>query len=315
MASRFLGQHILSAKQFTRSDLEEIFRLTLEMRQLVKKQGVSDMLRGKVVTRIFYEPSTRTASRFDIAAKRLGALVHAIDGVQYSSVAKGEDIPDTVRTLACYSDGVVMRHPVRGSVEEASRYLRVPLINAGDGDGEHPTQALLDLFTLFVRRGNIDGLTVTLMGDLRFGRTIHALLYLLRHYQVQVNLIAPEGLRLDPELLKLHQAHGLKVREVERLDEVIHETDLLYLTRAQYERFKKSNPKLYKAIRRVYPKYRVTQESLTHAKSDLVLAHPFPRNDELDRQLDGERCFACFEQIENGMYMSMTLFGIVLGGL
>jgi aspartate carbamoyltransferase len=313
MASRFLGQHILSAKQFSRSDLEELFRHTLDMRQLVKTDGASNMLHGKVITRIFYEPSTRTGSSFDIAAKRLGAVVEAIDGVQYSSVAKGEDLPDTVRTLAAYSDAVVLRHPVRGSAAEAASFIKKPLINAGDGDGEHPTQALLDLFTILIRRGELDGLTVTMMGDLRFGRTIHALLFLLKHFHVTVNLLAPEPLKLPSALVALHGQNGLKLREISRLEDVMAETDVLYVTRAQYERFKESDPLLYESVKQSYQSYTVTPDTLSHAKSDLVLMHPFPRNDEISREVDTDPRFAIFEQIENGMYLRMALFAMILG--
>ena len=314
MASRFFGKHILSATQFTRTDVEDFCRQTYEMRYLIATQGQNDLLRGKMVKRVFYESSTRTGTSFDCAAIRLGAMLHATNNVQFSSVSKGEDLPDTITTLSSNSDALVLRHPDRGSVELASRFSKAPLINAGDGDGEHPTQALLDVFTICDELGDIDGLTITLMGDLRFGRTIHALLHLLRHYRVRINLVSPEPLRLTDELMAIYQKYPYQLEVLSLLDDVIAETDVLYVTRAQFERFK-DQPELAEAVKRAYPNYIVTPETMKRAKKRMVVMHPFPRNDEIDRRVDADPRAAYFRQIENGDPSRMTLLGWVLGGL
>jgi aspartate carbamoyltransferase catalytic subunit len=179
---RFYGQHILSVSQFARTDLEYIFAVAEEMRLMVERVGTFDLLKGKILASLFYEPSTRTSSSFTAAMERLGGSVIPISEVKYSSVAKGESLPDTVRTLECYSDVIVLRHPETGSAATAARYSRKPIINAGDGTGEHPTQALLDLFTIREELGRLEGLTVTMLGDLKYGRTVHSLSRLLALY-------------------------------------------------------------------------------------------------------------------------------------
>ncbi len=185
--TRFYGKHILSVSQFDKVDLETIFEVAEEMRAMVERVGSFDLLKGKVLANLFYEPSTRTSSSFLAAIQRLGGSVIPISNVQFSSVAKGESLPDTIRTLECYADAVVLRHPETGSAALAARHATKPIINAGDGPGEHPTQALLDLFTIREEMGRIDGLTVTMLGDLKYGRTVHSLSKLLAVYDVKLN--------------------------------------------------------------------------------------------------------------------------------
>lgn len=312
MASRFFGKHILSATQFTRKDVEDLCERTYEMRHLIATEGRRELLYGKMVRRVFYESSTRTGTSFDGAAKRLGAMLHATKTVQFSSVTKGEDLPDTLTTLSSNTSVLILRHPDRGSVELASRFSKAPLINAGDGDGEHPTQALLDVFTICDELGDIDGLTITLMGDLRFGRTIHALMHLLRHYRVKINLVSPEPLRLSPELMQVYRQYPYQMEQFSLLNDVIGETDVLYVTRAQYERFK-DQPELEAMVRQAYPNYIVTPETLARGKKRMIVMHPFPRNDEIDRRVDPDPRAAYFRQIENGEPTRMTLLGWVLG--
>jgi len=193
----FHGQDILSVSQFTRQDLAYIFDIAEEMREMVERIGSADLLRGYVLACLFYEPSTRTSSSFIAAMARLGGNVIPItQGVQYSSVSKGESLPDTIRTLQQYADAIVLRHPELGSARIAANYASVPVINAGDGSGEHPTQALLDLFTIQEELGHIDGLRVAMAGDLKYGRTVHSLARLLSMYDVEIYLVSPEILRL-----------------------------------------------------------------------------------------------------------------------
>ena len=186
---RFYKQHILSVRQFTREDLDYIFAVAADMRTMVERVGTFDLLKGKVLANLFYEPSTRTSSSFIAAIERLGGSAIPINEVRYSSVAKGESLPDTVRTLECYSDVIVLRHPDTGAAATAARYCRKPIINAGDGTGEHPTQALLDLFTIRDELGHLDGLTVTMLGDLKYGRTVHSLARLLALYGAKLNYV------------------------------------------------------------------------------------------------------------------------------
>src|SRR6185436_2229078 len=203
--AEWYGKDIISVKEFKREDLEYIFGVAHEMRGMVERVGTFDLLKGKILANLFYEPSTRTSSSFTASMERLGGSVIPISEVKYSSVAKGESLPDTVRTLECYSDVIVLRHPDTGAAATAARYCRKPLINAGDGAGEHPTQALLDLFTIREELGQLDGLTVTMLGDLRYGRTVHSLSRLLALYNVRLNYISPEILMMPNELVnELH---------------------------------------------------------------------------------------------------------------
>ena len=207
------GKDIISVKQFSREDLEYIFAVAHEMHVMVDHIGTFDLLKGKILANLFYEPSTRTSSSFTSAMERLGGSVIPINEVKYSSVAKGESLPDTVRTLECYADVIVIRHPEVGSAAQAAKAARKPVINAGDGIGEHPTQALLDSFTIKEELGRIDGLTVTLLGDLKHGRTVHSLARLLSLYKVKLNYIAPDILRMPAELIDELKAKGIEQAE------------------------------------------------------------------------------------------------------
>src|SRR5918911_1712025 len=196
------GKDIISVKQFGRDDLEYVFGVAHEMRGMVERVGTFDLLKGKILANLFYEPSTRTSSSFTAAMERLGGSVIPINEVHYSSVSKGESLPDTVRTLEAYADVIVLRHPETGSAATAAKYLRKPIINAGDGIGEHPTQALLDIFTIREELGQIDGLSVTMLGDLKYGRTVHSLARLLALYDVRLQYVSPQQLRMPPALVE-----------------------------------------------------------------------------------------------------------------
>ena len=199
--SGFYGKDIISVRQFNRDDLTHIFDVADEMRAIVKRVGASDLLKGHVLASVFYEPSTRTSSSFIAAMSRLGGSVIPINEVKYSSVTKGESLPDTIRTLESYADVLVLRHPEVGASKVAAEYARKPIINAGDGVGEHPTQALLDLYTIKSELGTIDGLHAAMVGDLRYGRTVHSLARLLSLYNVQMTFVSPEILRLPLDVM------------------------------------------------------------------------------------------------------------------
>ncbi|MGQ9833631.1 MAG: aspartate carbamoyltransferase [Candidatus Villigracilaceae bacterium] len=304
------GKDIISVRQFSRPDLEYIFGVAHEMRGMVERIGTFDLLKGKILANLFYEPSTRTSSSFTAAMERLGGSVIPINEVRYSSVAKGESLPDTVRTLECYADVIVLRHPETGSAEIAARAAKKPVINAGDGIGEHPTQALLDLFTIFEELGVgvVDGLTITMLGDLKYGRTVHSLARLLSLYDVKINYVSPEILRMPHQVMDEVAAKGIPQREYATLDEVLPQTDVLYVTRVQKERFE--DPAEYEKVKGAYV---ITPEIMQAAKKEMIVMHPLPRVGEIDPSFDDDPRAAYFRQMEYGLYVRMALLAMVLG--
>jgi aspartate carbamoyltransferase catalytic subunit len=304
----FYGKDILSVSQFSRDDLEYIFAVAKEMRAMVERVGTFDLLKGKILANLFYEPSTRTSSSFTSAMERLGGSVIPINEVRYSSVAKGESLPDTVRTLECYADVIVLRHPEVGASALAAQYARKPIINAGDGIGEHPTQALLDLFTIVEELGRVDGMVVTMLGDLKYGRTVHSLSRLLSQFVVRLNYVSPDILRMPPELLKELEAKSVSQSEHASLDDVLPQTDVLYVTRVQKERFEDLAE--YERVRGAYV---ITVETLRKAKDEMIVMHPLPRVGEISMEVDDDPRAAYFRQMEYGLYIRMALLAMVLG--
>ena len=304
------GKDIISVKQFEREDLEYIFGVAHEMRGMVERVGTFDLLKGKILANLFYEPSTRTSSSFTAAMERLGGSVIAINEVKYSSVTKGETLADTVRTLECYADVLVLRHPETGSAAIAAKAARKPVINAGDGIGEHPTQALLDTFTIFeeLGGGQIDGMTVTMLGDLKYGRTVHSLARLLSLYKVKLNYVAPEILRMPSEIMDEVAEKNIPQAEYLSLEEVLPETDVLYVTRVQKERFE--DPAEYEKVKGAYV---IDPTVMKPAKQDMIVMHPLPRVTEISMDFDGDPRAAYFRQMEYGLYVRMALLAIVLG--
>ena len=302
------GESILSVKQFDREDLTYIFEVAHEMRTMVERVGTFDLLKGKILTNLFYEPSTRTASSFTAAMERLGGSVIPINEVKYSSVAKGESLPDTIRSLECYSDVIVLRHPEVGASALAAKYAQKPIINAGDGIGEHPTQALLDLFTIIEERGQADGLTVTMLGDLKYGRTVHSLSRLLSLYDIKLNYVAPEILAMPPEIIGELEEKSIPQKQFTELEEPLRETDVLYVTRVQKERF--DDPREYEKVK---GSYIIEPATLEESKSDMIVMHPLPRVGEISMELDDDPRAAYFRQMEYGMYVRMALLAMVLG--
>ncbi len=304
----FRGRDILSVKQFSRTDLERIFLVARNMRTAVETVGSIDLLKGRLLTAAFYEPSTRTSSSFQAAMKRLGGEVIALSGMAYSSVAKGETLEDTMRTLEAYSDVLVLRHPEKGSAARAARVTRCPVINAGDGPGEHPTQALLDMFTIEQELGRFDGIRVAMVGDLRYGRTVHSLSRLLTHFDVTLDLVSPELLRMPAHIVQELRDAGMTVNETADLESVLPHADVLYCTRVQKERFE--DPSDYAKVKGAYI---FDPDVMGRAKADAVLMHPFPRVDEITPAVDSDPRAAYFRQIEYGLYVRMALLAMVLG--
>jgi len=305
----FYGQDIISVSQFTRENLEYIFGIAEEMRAIVKRVGSTDLLKGTVLACLFYEPSTRTSSSFIAAMSRLGGTVIPItQGVQFSSVSKGESLPDTIRTLESYADVMVIRHPEMGSAQIAADYARKPIINGGDGVGEHPTQALLDLFTIKEELGRVDGLDIGMVGDLRYGRTVHSLARLLCLYDIRFNFVSPEILRLPLDVMNGIRKRGLPVTETYDVADIISDVDVLYVTRVQKERF--ADLAQYEEVRGLYV---ITPELMGQAKEKMIVMHPLPRVGEISYGVDSDPRAAYFRQMENGMYIRMALLAAVLG--
>jgi len=304
----FYGQDILSVSQFGREDLEYIFGVAKEMRAMVERIGTFDLLKGKILANLFYEPSTRTSSSFTAAMERLGGSVIPINEVHYSSVAKGESLPDTIRTLECYADVIVLRHPEVGSAKLAAKYARKPIINGGDGTGEHPTQALLDLFTIMEELGRVDGLTITMLGDLKYGRTVHSLARLLSLYDVQLRYVAPEILAMPSGLVEELDGKGISQASFTTLEPVLAETDVLYVTRVQKERF--DDLEQYENVKGSYV---IGPEMMGQAKDEMIVMHPLPRVGEISMELDSDPRAAYFRQMEYGLYLRMALLAMVMG--
>lgn len=304
------GKDILSVKQFGREDLEYVFGVAHEMRGMVERVGTFDLLKGKILANLFYEPSTRTSSSFTAAMERLGGSVIPINEVKYSSVSKGESLADTIRTLECYSDVIVLRHPETGSAAIAAEAGKKPIINAGDGAGEHPTQALLDTFTIFEELGvgEIDGKTITMLGDLKYGRTVHSLARLASLYNVRLNYVSPEILRMPKTVMEEVNAKKIPQAEFLSLDEVLPQTDVLYVTRVQKERFE--NPADYDLVKDAYV---IDNQVMKAAKREMIVMHPLPRVGEINTEFDNDPRAAYFRQMEYGLYVRMALLAMVLG--
>lgn len=290
--SPFRQKHVLSVNQFNRSDLHLLFTVAQEMRLGVQRQGVLDVLKGRVLATLFYEPSTRTSASFDAAMQRLGGRT-VIISTEHSSTKKGETLQDTVRTLGCYGDAVVLRHPEASSAETAAKFSQVPVINGGNGSIEHPTQAFLDLFTIREELGTVTGLTITFTGDLRHGRTVHSLIKLLQFYDVRVQLVAPKDLSLPEEVRQQIVNSGQLVLESDRLTpEIVAQSDVLYSTRVQKERF--ADLEQYERLKNSFI---IDNALLKHAKSHMVVMHPLPRNAEIAEEVDFDQRAAYFRQV------------------
>lgn len=296
--------HVLSVDQFDRAALEDLFKRTDAMRELVKKDGGDERLAHHVSANLFYETSTRTNSSFTAAMYRLGGGVINITDIQRTSVAKGETLEDTVRMLAGYADAIIIRHPEVGAMARAAAVSTVPVINAGEGVGEHPTQSLLDLYTIYQEKGVIDGLVITMIGDLKYGRTPHSLAKILNNFDVSINFVSPASLSFPEDLQALLKN---KVFTTISLDEVVSGSDVVYATRIQKERIE--DPAEYEQIGDMY---HVTKDTLTKMKQDAIVMHPLPRVDEISTDVDNDPRAAYFRQAENGLYLRMALFDMLI---
>lgn len=290
--SPFKQRHVLSVNQYSRQDLHLLFTVAQEMRLGVQRQGVLDVLRGRLLCTMFFEPSTRTSASFDAAMQRLGGRTVSI-ATSYSSTQKGETLQDSIRTLGCYGDAIVLRHPEESSAATAAKFSPVPIINGGNGSLEHPTQAFLDLFTIREELGTVTGLTITFTGDLKYGRTVHSLVKLLQHYDVHVQLVSPPALALPTAIRQQLISSGQLVAESDELTpEIIARSDVLYCTRVQKERFTDLDE-----YERLKDSFVVDNAVLKNAKSQMIVMHPLPRNAEVGEEVDDDQRAAYFRQV------------------
>jgi len=294
---------VLSVKQFTDKELlEKLFEEAAKMQVLPPAQYPNPLDHLTLAT-IFYEPSTRTRLSFETAIQNLGGkIITTENAAQFSSAMKGESLEDTVKVINMYADGIILRHPEVGSAEKAASVSDVPLINAGDGAGEHPTQALLDTYSMHRSRGSIDGLKIALVGDLLYGRAVHSLLPLLAVYDVELYLLSPKSLELPKEYLEELDRNGVKYTVLNSWGEALPEIDVLYMTRVQKERFK-----LIEDYQAVKDDFILTTELAGQMKEDAIILHPLPRVNEIDPAIDSDPRAQYFQQVKNGLFLRMAL--------
>lgn len=316
---QFPGSHILGIEAFARADIERLFAVAHRMKPYAHRQRVTRVLDGAILGNMFFEPSTRTRISFGCAFNLLGGEVRETTGFETSAIAKGESLYDTARVLSGYSDVIVMRHPQAGSVAEFAAASRVPVINGGDGSNEHPSQALLDLYTIERElqsrgRDGLDGLRIAMIGDLRYGRTVHSLCKLLSLYRnVRLVLVSPAELQMPAEIVEALRMAGHDVAVTDRLEESIRKVDIVYSTRIQEERFaSRAEADLYRG------RFRLNQAIYTEfCEPNTVIMHPLPRDsrseaNELDSDLNENPNLAIFRQADNGVLVRMALFALVL---
>ena len=295
---------IISAKDFSREDIDHILKKAKEM---IQNKKSSELLKGKILATLFFEPSTRTRLSFESAMHRLGGSVIGFHSGDVSSIKKGESIADTIRTVENYSDGIVIRHNLEGSARLATKFAKIPIINAGSGSGEHPTQALLDLLTITEEGHKLDGLNIGIMGDLKFGRTVHSLSILLSNYDVNIYFISPKELMMrkrDKDFLRQRQA---KYKEIEKYRDILNVLDILYITRIQKERF--ADVEEYDRVKNIYV---FTKKDLKETKDDFKIMHPLPRVTEISPDIDDSPKAIYFKQTYYGIPMRKAILAELL---
>jgi aspartate carbamoyltransferase catalytic subunit len=304
--ARLASKDVLRADQFSVDEIDLILRTARQYEDALDAGKQLDDLRGKLLATLFFEPSTRTRLSFETAMLRLDGRVISVAEARSSSAAKGESLHDTIRTVDGYADVIVLRHPRIGAAEEAARATEVPILNAGDGAGQHPTQSLLDLYTIGKEQRKTDGLTIALAGDLKNGRTVHSLADLLANYDVEFVFASPGALRMPREIVDRLRARGISVRETESLADAIPACDVLYMTRIQRERF--DDPGEYDRLKDAYV---LTRDLLAPAKDSITIMHPLPRVNEIATDVDDHPGAAYFRQAANGIPIRMALLALV----
>ncbi len=305
----FKHRDIISIKDFSKEEIEYILDYTKHMVPYAKAEKHTTLLKGQILAALFFEPSTRTRLSFESAMHRLGGSVIGFADPSGTSQKKGESLADTIRMADSYSDAIVIRHPQEGAARLAAEFSEVPILNAGDGAGQHPTQCLLDLFTILTEKKKIKGNNVVLLGDLKYGRTVHSLAYALSLFQANLTFVSPDTLKMPKEVIHECKEFGVEPVSTSNLEKAIKDADVLYATRIQRERFPDAEE-----YNRVVGSYKVDNALLKLAKQDLIVMHPLPRVVEIDPEVDKTQHAVYFTQAFNGVPVRMALLSLIFGG-
>jgi aspartate carbamoyltransferase len=303
----FQGRDIITTEDLTKNEILHILEVSARMEEIVHRDRVSTLLEKDVVAIVFLEPSTRTMLSFVAAANRLSAKIVSVAGAKSSSAAKGESLSDTARTIEGYADCMVIRQPQIGGAKVVADALEIPVINAGDGSSQHPTQALLDLYTIQKERGGLEGITIGMVGDLKFGRTVHSLSYALSHFNPTYLYCSPKELSMPEKIVEDMRSRGIDLTISNNMEDAL-QADIVYMTRIQRERFEDQAE--YEKLKGSYV---LTKDHVSRGKKDLLIMHPLPRVDEIDTAVDSIPNAAYFRQAHNGVYLRMALLALVLG--
>jgi len=304
----FRGRDVISIKELSKEEISGILSYAKKMVPYARGEESTRLLQDKILSVLFFEPSTRTRLSFESAMSRLGGKIIGFADPSGTSQRKGESLADTIRMADSYSDAIVLRHPQEGAARLSAEFANHPVINAGDGAGQHPTQTLLDLFTIQSEKKKIEGQNVVLLGDLKYGRTAHSLAYALAFFGANLTFVSPESLRMPKEVVSECKEFGVEPLSTSHLDKAIKEADVLYVTRIQKERF--PDPEEYN---KVMGSYRVTCELLKQAQDDLIVMHPLPRVTEIDPEVDATKHALYFKQAFNGVPVRMALLALIFG--
>lgn len=299
-----MPKSLISIKDFTKDEILHILDVAREFEQ----NREQNFLAGKVIACLFFEPSTRTRLSFEAAVNRLGARVIGFPDAKNTSVSKGETLEDTIKIVSNYVDMIVMRHPVEGAAAIAAGVSPVPVVNAGDGANQHPTQTLLDMYTIRQTQGTLDGLTINMVGDLKYGRTVHSLSEAMSDFDSHFVFTAPDELKMPQKYLDLLDRKHIPYEQTSSIEDHLNDCDILYMTRVQQERF--TDPMEYERVKDVY---RLSASMLTDVKENMKILHPLPRITEIDQDVDDTPYAYYFKQAENGLYVRMAIISYLLG--
>lgn len=305
----FEGKNIISIKDFSKKEIDYILEYSKKMLPYAKGEKYLDIVKGKILSSFFFEPSTRTRLSFESAMCRLGGNVIGFSDPNITSSKKGESLADTIKMADSYSDVIVIRHPKEGSARLAAKFADSPVVNAGDGAGRHPTQCLLDLFTIFTEKNKINNKNIVLVGDLKYGRTVHSLAYALSLYGANLTFVSPKSLKMPKEVIDECKELGVEPNSTSVLNKVIKEADVLYVTRIQKERFPDAEE-----YNQVVGSYKINLKTIEPAKKDMIIMHPLPRVTEIHPAVDKTPHALYFKQAFNGVPVRMALLSLVLGG-
>jgi aspartate carbamoyltransferase catalytic subunit len=304
----FKGKDVISIKDFSKKEIDDVLIYAEKMLPYAKGEKYKDVLGGKVLSSLFFEPSTRTRLSFESAMNRLGGRVIGFADPSGTSQKKGESLADTIRMADSYSDAIVVRHPQEGAARLAAEFANAPVLNAGDGAGQHPTQCLLDLFTIKTEKKKIEKNNIILLGDLKYGRTVHSLAYALSIYGAELTFVSPASLKMPKEVISECMELGVEPTQTSSLEKAIKDADVLYATRIQKERFPDAEE-----YNKVVGSYKINNELLNNAKESLIVMHPLPRVTEIDPEVDSTPHAVYFKQAFNGVPVRMALLSLVLG--